>query len=141
MLWVAGSDAIAPWQRLAARLGVAERVRFVGARNDLERFYAAADGLLLPTRYDAFGLVCLEAAAAGIPIVTSRAAGAAELLAEAGAIVEDPEDAAGFAAQLDRLSDPSLRARLGASGRSLAAEHGWDLHVERLRALYRRVRP
>ena len=56
-LWVAGRDSIRPWRRLADRLGVGERVHFLGPRDDLERVYAAADGLLLPTRYDAFGMV------------------------------------------------------------------------------------
>jgi UDP-glucose:(heptosyl)LPS alpha-1,3-glucosyltransferase len=139
-LWVAGGDAPAPWRRLTARLGLAERVRFLGVRHDLERVYAAADGLLLPTRYDAFGLVCLEAAACARPVVTSTTAGAAELLGDAAVAVADPEDAAGFARALDRLSDPGLRQRLGAEGRRVAEAHTWQRCVEQLRALYARVR-
>jgi UDP-glucose:(heptosyl)LPS alpha-1,3-glucosyltransferase len=77
VLWVAGSDAPAAWQAPAAALGVASRVRCLGQRSDVERLYAAADALLLPTRYDAFGAVCLEAAAAGLPVVTSSGAAAA----------------------------------------------------------------
>ncbi|HEY8154856.1 MAG TPA: glycosyltransferase family 4 protein, partial [Myxococcota bacterium] len=61
-LWVAGADDTTPWQRRARALGVAERVRFVGYRRDLPAVFAAADALLLPTRYDAFANVCLEAA-------------------------------------------------------------------------------
>jgi UDP-glucose:(heptosyl)LPS alpha-1,3-glucosyltransferase len=138
-LWVVGGDTTDAWHRLAVRLGVVERVRFLGPRSDLERVYAAADGLLLPTRYDAFGLVCLEAAASGIPVITSAAAGAAELLAEAGVVVSDPEDAAGFAEALDRLSDPSLREQLGERGRLVAEGCSWKTHVDALRSLYARV--
>jgi UDP-glucose:(heptosyl)LPS alpha-1,3-glucosyltransferase len=111
-LWICGRDAPGPWRALAARLGVAGRVRFLGLRSDLERVYGAADALLLPTRYDAFSNACLEAAACGLPVVTSGANGAARWLAEGGLVVEDPEDAAGFAKALDRIADPRARARL-----------------------------
>jgi glycosyltransferase involved in cell wall biosynthesis len=114
-------------------------VRFLGPRQDLERIYAAADALLLPTRYDAFGLVCLEAAACGLPVVTSAAAGAAELVGKAGAIVSDPEDAAAFAEAMDRLSDAPLREKLGDIALGVAAANDWDAHVAKLRALYRRL--
>ena len=139
-LWVAGNDDAAPWHRLASQLGVASRVRFLGPRPDIEQVYAAADGLLLPTRYDAFALVVLEACAAGLPVITSASAGAAELLGEAGRVVADAEDAASFADALGRLSDPRLRQRMGELGRKSAAKHDWRTHVEKLRALYARVR-
>jgi len=139
-LWVAGNDATPPWQRLASRLHVEHRVRFLGMRNDLERVYPAADALLLPTRYEPFGLVCLEAAACGLPVVTSGAAGAAELVGKAGVVVADPEDAAGFAEAMERLSDASLRKALGEVAREIARANDWDAHVEKLRALYRRVK-
>ncbi len=138
-LWVAGSDAPAPWRRRAERLGVAARVRFLGARGDLERVYAAADGLLLPTRYDAFGLVCLEAAASARPVVTSALAGAAELLTDAAVVVADPRDAGGFADALDRLADPALREKLGAEGRRVAERCTWSHHIAALRDVYRRI--
>lgn len=138
-LWVAGRDAPGPWARLAARLGVEQRVRFLGGRSDLERVYAAADALVLPTRYDAFANVCLEAAAAGLPVVTSAHNGAAEILGDAGFVIQHAEDAAGFAKALDALADPGLRERLGARARQIAERHGWSSHVAALRALYARV--
>jgi UDP-glucose:(heptosyl)LPS alpha-1,3-glucosyltransferase len=139
LLWVAGRDAPAPWQRRARRLGIASRVRFLGFRRDLAAVYAAADALLLPTRYDAFANACLEAAAAGLPVVTSGAAGSAELLRELGGVVEDPEDVAGFAAALDRLADAGVRERAGAAARRLAEAHPWDGHVAALREQLRRA--
>jgi UDP-glucose:(heptosyl)LPS alpha-1,3-glucosyltransferase len=138
-LWVAGSDATAPWQRLASKLGIESRVRFLGARGDIERVYRAADALMLPTRYDAFGLVCLEASACGLPVVTSGAAGAAELIAKAGSIIGDPEDALGLADAMERLSHAALRRQLGEIGVEIAAANDWDAHVQKLRALYRKV--
>jgi UDP-glucose:(heptosyl)LPS alpha-1,3-glucosyltransferase len=139
-LWVAGADAAKPWRERAARLGLAERVRFLGARDDMEHLYAAADGLLFPTRYDGFGLVCLEAAASGIPVITCESAGASELMHEAGIVVKRAEDVAAFSAALDRLSEATLRETLGAAGLRLARQHTWASHAERLRALYGRLR-
>jgi UDP-glucose:(heptosyl)LPS alpha-1,3-glucosyltransferase len=138
-LWVAGRDDPKPWRALAQRLGVAERVRFLGPRDDLEAVYGAADALLLPTRYDAFANVCLEAAAAGLPVVTSAANGAAHALREGTLVVDDSEDVAGFARALEELEDPSARQRLGDAGRRLAETLGWDEHVRRLCDLYARV--
>ena len=100
---------------------------------------AAADALLLPTRYDAFANVCLEAAAAGLPVVTSGANGAAELFRGAGRVVEDPERVEGFAEALESLAEPDLRRRLGEAARAVAAAHGWDAHVASLRALFAQV--
>lgn len=139
-LWVAGGDAPGPWQSLAARLGVAERVRFLGPREDLPALYAAADALVLPTRYDAFANVCLEAAAAGLAVVTSGANGAARWLGEAGVVVADPEDVEGLAAALDEVASPARRAALGAAARARAEGSSWDAHLRALRALYAECR-
>jgi len=139
-LWIAGRDAAGDARALAVRLGVAERVRFLGERADVEALYAEADALLLPTRYDAFANASLEAAACGLPVATSGANGAAELLSEGALVVKDPEDVIGFAAALDALLDPALRARLGAAGRAVAERHGWAWHIGELRRLYARVR-
>jgi UDP-glucose:(heptosyl)LPS alpha-1,3-glucosyltransferase len=138
-LWVAGRDDPRRWRRLARREGVAGRVQFLGERGDLERYYAAVDGLLLPTRYDAFGLVCLEAAAAGLPVVTNRRAGAAELFESCGRVVPGSSDAIAYAAVMDELAQPEARAELGAKARKMARMHDWSGHVTRLRTLYQSV--
>jgi UDP-glucose:(heptosyl)LPS alpha-1,3-glucosyltransferase len=141
LLWVAGRDDPSPWQGLASSLGVAGRVRFLGPRSDLESVYAAADALLLPTRYDAFANASLEAAAAGLPVVTSGANGAAEVLAAGARVVADPEDVDGFAAALDLLAEPAAREALGRAARKAAQCLSWEAHVGALRALYRRIAP
>lgn len=139
-LWIVGRDRPAPWQALAERLGIAERVAFLGQRHDPERLYRAADALLLPSRYDAFANVCLEAAASGLAVVTSGANGSGELFGNAGIVVDDPEDVAGFADALDRLQSQGLRQALGEAGRTLALELSWERHVETLRLLYKELR-
>ncbi len=66
----------------ARRLGVAERVRFLGARNDPERFFAACDVFVLPSWYDSFAFSILEAMACGVPVITTEWAGASELVVD-----------------------------------------------------------
>jgi len=139
MLWVAGGDDPRPWQARARAQGLAGRVSFLGPRRDLPRLYAAADALLLPTRYDAFANVCLEAAASALPVVTSDANGAAEWLGAGAMRVTDPENAEGFAAALDALRDPQRRALVGQEGRRRAEGASWDAHIAALRALYAKV--
>jgi UDP-glucose:(heptosyl)LPS alpha-1,3-glucosyltransferase len=138
-LWVAGGDAPEPWQALATRLGVADRVRFLGPRSDMEHIYPAADALLLPTRYDAFANVCLEAAACGLPVVTSRHNGSAEAIGDGAIVVDDAEDVAGFASALERMAAPDVRRELGERALAAARACSWARHVEQLRALYRDV--
>jgi UDP-glucose:(heptosyl)LPS alpha-1,3-glucosyltransferase len=139
-LWVVGRDEPGPWRRLAENLGVAGRVRWLGSREDMPDVYAGADALLLPTRYDAFANVCLEAAASGLPVVTSGANGAAGWLGPVALVVEDPEDAAGFAKALDILDDPRQREELGRAARARAEQASWESHVEALHELYSRIR-
>src|SRR5439155_18617893 len=76
LLFVSRTPA-SPYQRLAEDAGVANRVRFLRATNQVEKAYAAADAFLHPSPYDAFGMVVSEAMACGLPVVVSREAGAA----------------------------------------------------------------
>jgi UDP-glucose:(heptosyl)LPS alpha-1,3-glucosyltransferase len=137
--WVAGRDDPGAWRRLARRLGIADRVRFMGERDDLELLYAAVDGMLLPTRYDAFANVTLEAAAAGLPIVTTSTNGAAEWLADGACVVGRADDPKALAAALAGLEEPASRRHRGALARAAASKLDWGRHVEALRAEYRSV--
>ena len=139
-LWLVGRDRPAPWRALARRNGVADRVDFLGQRADMDRVYRASDALLLPSRYDAFANVCVEAAASGIPVVTSATNGSSELMHRCGRVVDDPEDVDAFANAIDQLGDPARRRELGSRGREMALALTWGKHVERLRALYRLAR-
>ena len=139
VLWVAGSDDPKPWRELGDTLGVGARVRWLGGARDAAALCAAADALILPTRYDAFANVCLEAAAAGLPVVTSARNGAAEILGDGGIIVRDAGDDVGFAQALERLLDPAERHTRGAAARAVAEHYGWPQHITALRALYTRI--
>ncbi|MDC7698997.1 glycosyltransferase family 4 protein [Vogesella indigofera] len=80
-LVIVGSDKHADfYKKLAIGLGLIDRVRFVGAQNDVKPFYGMADAFILPTLYDPFPNVCVEALSSGLPVFTSLQCGAAELL-------------------------------------------------------------
>ena len=138
-LWVAGRDRWESWARRARALGVGHRVHFLGHRKDMERLYSAADGVILPTRYDGWGMVCLEAVASARPLITSAQCGASEWLSDVACIVPQADDAAGFAAALDRFSDAKTRWEAGQGGRKIAESHGWDVGASALRREYERV--
>ena len=131
MLVVVGDDErIGTFRRSAGTSAI-----LTGPRHDVEALLAAADVACVPSRQEAFGNVVLEACAAGVPVVTSRLAGAAELLdgALAGLVVDDPEDEEALAAALARALGPEGPA-LGRAGRLRAEALPWVAHVERLEA-------
>jgi glycosyltransferase involved in cell wall biosynthesis len=120
--------------RLAHGLGVADRVHFLGQRprQDVLTALGQCDVLLHPSLHDSGGFVCLEALAAGRPVVCLDLGGPAVIVsADCGYLVpaDDPERVpAEIAAALHGLArDPGLRRRLGAAGRERAAElFCWD---------------
>jgi UDP-glucose:(heptosyl)LPS alpha-1,3-glucosyltransferase len=100
-LVVIGKGDVRRFTAEAQRLGVAGRIAWLGARDDIERWYAAADALVLPARYEPFGNVHLEALACGVPVVTSAQAGGAEAVVEGvSGAVREAADVDGFAQAL-----------------------------------------
>jgi glycosyltransferase involved in cell wall biosynthesis len=134
-------------KRLAARLGAPVRFRGHMPPDDLPGLYAAAHAYALVSNYEPFGVAVREAAAAGLPIVCSRKAGAAGDVAIEGrnALLVDPADVDAVAAALARLaSDPDLRARMGAESRAVDRETDGveiDAFVEAVTTAARRYPP
>lgn len=79
-LLVLGTGPVARFERIARELGIEKRVLFAGRRNDIERCYGAADLFLLPTAYEPFPNVNLEALACGLPVLTTQTAGGADVI-------------------------------------------------------------
>jgi glycosyltransferase involved in cell wall biosynthesis len=126
---------------LRDRLGVADRVHFVGPlpQSELARVYADADVFVLPSRYENFGMVVAEAAAAGAPIVVTDRCGVAECFSDRGALVVPYGEAELLTALSRLLGDAALRRRLGDEARDVAAEWSWPRVLELQEDAYHRV--
>ena len=137
-LVVLGKGDARPYQAMAERLGVSARVTWLGPRPDIERWYAAADALVMPTRYEPFGNVHLEALATGLPVVTTTQAGGAEAVSPACGAVVEPRDPVGLALALDRLRAGNP-AHLAASARAAAEPFTYARQVAAFEAIYCRI--
>jgi glycosyltransferase involved in cell wall biosynthesis len=131
-LAVAGTLAGSPYPALAAELGVQDRVHFLDFRRDMDVLMRASDFFVFPSRYEPFGLVVTEAMATGIPVITARTTGAAEVVGtEGGIVLDDPDDVKGLSEAMQLLADaPDLRHRMGTAAHKLALEHTWHLKAE-----------
>ncbi len=124
---------------LVEALGIAHRVRFVAPQphDELVSWYRAADVCVVPSRTESFGLVALEAAASGTPVVAANVGGLRSLVAhgETGYLVEtrDPADYAEAIERVLALDDPTpMRERAAAR----SARFGWGIAAARLRRHY-----
>ncbi len=143
-LLVAGhGDRREAWERLAADLGVADRVRWLGWRDDVPRLVATADLVVLPSRWEGMPYALLEAMAAGRPVVAARVDGVRGTVVEGETGFTCPvEDVAGLAGALRSFLalDDAGRARLGAAGRAASARSFTaDAMVDGLLEVYREV--
>ena len=127
--WIVGEGDLQPdLQRLSAELGVESRVRFFGAVPDhtLRSCYQNCTAYVMPSKWEGFGLTYLEAMAYARPIIGGARDAAPEILADAALLV-DPENTRELSDAIVRvLTEPELRARLGAAGRAAACR---SLHV------------
>ena len=125
-VWLGGTgEAVDRARAEAERLGVGDRVHFVGVQADPLEWFRLLDVFLLPSREDPFPLVCLEATSVGVPVVAFDNGGMPELLEQGCGLVAAYPDVAAFAAEVDELLvDAVLRRRLGERGSELiAANH------------------
>jgi UDP-glucose:(heptosyl)LPS alpha-1,3-glucosyltransferase len=135
-LLVAGGDrAAARFEQLAMRHGIGARVRFLGRRGDVAELMRASDALALPSLFEPFGNVVLEAMASGLPVLTSSRCGVAEIVPDElrAFVVADPANVAELAAKLQALIEaPPM---LGKIARAAAERFTWERHAGELLAI------
>ncbi len=130
-------------QNLCQTLGLDEMILFLGKRGQttLPYYYAAAEVVVMPSHYESFGMVALEAMACGTPVIASRVGGLAHLIQEGitGYFVpaQDPE---ALAEKLRLLFiDNELRARLGRQAAAYAKDFGWEIITSQIVKVYREL--
>ncbi|MRS16502.1 glycosyltransferase [Enterobacteriaceae bacterium RIT691] len=141
-LLIAGHDKRAgKFQKLAQSLGVAERVKFLGPVADVREVYGAADALILPTLYDPFPNVCVEALACGLVLLTSHGCGAAEWISEGkNGWVRDALDVSGYQQAIAHWLDGRKQGvDYAAAARATAEPYTLDRMACELQALYREL--
>jgi glycosyltransferase involved in cell wall biosynthesis len=137
------------WKALAAEIGVAGRIDFVGfcAQAEYARRIDDSVALILPSIYECGGTVVIEAMAMAKPVIATRWGGPEESLDATCGILVDPASpqalVAGFAAAMQRLIDsPELCRQLGAAGRKRASEnYDWEKKVDAVLQLYASLLP
>ena len=125
--------------------GVGDNVNFLGSRDQdtLQYYYSAAEVVVVPSHYESFGLVALEAMACGTPVVASETGGLAFLVRDGETGFHIPAgDSASLAQRLtDLLENDELRARLGRQAADYAKQYDWTLIADQILDLYGSVLP
>jgi glycosyltransferase involved in cell wall biosynthesis len=152
LLVVGNTEQISIYQAQSEKLGVAQRVQFLGAMDSVEQVYQAADALAHPTLEDTFAMVVLEAMSYGLPVVVSSAqyCGIAGLLTNGlnALILNEPKDAVALAERLRQLIDSAddgaddskgLREKLGAEALKFASCYAWTQIARQQLFLYEKI--
>jgi len=141
LVLVSGSNARADKAVVEAE-GVTDRVTFVSFTQHIERYFAASDVFLFPTLWEPYGMVISEAMATGLPVITSKTAGAAELITHDrdGWLTDDPWDVAAVTAGLQELAgDAARRQAMGSAARTTIEAYPWEAAAQRTMDVYREI--
>ena len=141
-LLVVGRGDEMKYGKIAGSLGVADAVVFAGTQHaGLERYYRAADVFTLFSVYDTFGMVVLEAMAAGLPVIVSPNVGAKDLVIEGtnGFILPAPGDVAAATERIVQMSDKEKQQTMGVAAMRTASLHDWDKLAEQMEDLYQEM--
>lgn len=138
---VVGRGRPGPFQKQAARLGLAERLHIVGESTQVQKYYAAGDLMVLPTLYDPFSNVCLEAMACAMPVVTTASNGAAELIrvGENGYIQQNALDPVELSHYLDKCLEPAVLRAMGRAASQTALPFTRERNMQETIEVFSRV--
>jgi UDP-glucose:(heptosyl)LPS alpha-1,3-glucosyltransferase len=142
-LIVVGKGNIKKYTKLAKYVRIVSDVIFTGLlnREKLRRLYMAGDIYIMLSKFDTFGLVVLEAMAAGLPVIISKNVGAKDMVRENenGYIISDTSDTDYIAAKISLLLDENIRRKMADAARQTAAHNTWDNVTKKYAAIYENI--
>jgi len=136
---VVGRGNTAKYQRIADQLGIGADITFAGPQlTNIERYFSAADILVMLSKFETFCMVVLEAMAAGLPVIISDQMGVQDLVrdGENGFVVSASESVQEIALRLEGVMEGSQRQALGASARATSLRHGWSHVADAVSSIY-----
>ena len=125
-----------------SKYAAGKNVVFCGPQKDIYKYYGASDVFVSPAVYEPFGLVYLEALASGLPVITSKNAGAAEIIQDGitGYVVQEPEDVKAMAEKIESvLNDNSRLHLISTNARLLAEKFTFEKHVSSMQTIYENI--
>jgi UDP-glucose:(heptosyl)LPS alpha-1,3-glucosyltransferase len=139
-LLIAGKGNLRKYTQMAREANIADEVVFTGmlSKEKLIRLYLAGDMYIMLSKFDTFGMVVLEAMAAGLPVIISSNVGAKDLVQEGenGFIISDTSDADYIAAKIALLLDENIRRQMAEAAYQTAAQNTWDDVTKKYAAIY-----
>jgi UDP-glucose:(heptosyl)LPS alpha-1,3-glucosyltransferase len=142
-IMVVGRDDEKAFVELAKKLGIKEKVIFAGHSTNIAEYFAAADIFCFPTLDEPFGLVIIEALASGLPTITSKIAGAAELMQNGkdGLLLDDPTSPNEIATKINLLiNDKNLYEQISKEAINTAKKYSWQQIAKRTLEVYKKVK-
>lgn len=140
-LLIVGKGDNGRYMKMAGSLGIEKRLTFLGVIDDVERYFHASDIFAMPSRFDTFGIVVLEAMAAGLPVIISASVGAKDIVehGQSGFILPKDSTETDMAQALIPLLDQGKRIDMGKRGNRAAKDHDWEDVASRMAEIYRKT--
>lgn len=137
---IAGKGNTGKYAKMARQAGITNEVRFTGqvSREKLIKMYLAGDMYIMLSKFDTFGMVVLEAMAAGLPVIISGNVGARDLVREGenGFVVNDTSDADYIAAKIEALLDENINRAMVQAAYHTAQQNTWDMVTAKYQEIY-----
>lgn len=133
-LLIAGRGNKEKYMPLVNKLGLSDRVKFLGVREDMASFYGAGDVFILPTMYDPSANVCFEAMACSVPVITTKMNGAGEIIEEDvdGHLLENSEEVFALQKLLEDLDNRDKLEYMGKKAKEKIQNYSWDKAVSNM---------
>ncbi|MFH1421706.1 MAG: glycosyltransferase family 4 protein [Planctomycetota bacterium] len=138
---IVGSNNYIKYQTMAKRLGIMNKIIFAGASAKVEEFYGAADFFVMPTLYDPFANVHLEALACGLPVITTSQAGGAELIqcGKNGFVIPSHTHVKELSEKILMLLNPNVRKKMSIAATKSVKDYSLESNARNVVALYEQV--